>query len=80
MRNQFADSRHRLGAAVGRLDSLSQLAVLGRGYSLTRTATGEIVRSVRQVRVGDDVRVLLDEGSLDARVTATRERDDRPQV
>ena len=80
MRHQFADSRHRLGAAVGRLDSLSPLAVLGRGYSLTRTAAGEIVRNVRQVKVGDDVRVLLDEGSLDARVSATRERDDRPQV
>jgi exodeoxyribonuclease VII large subunit len=70
----------RLRTAVGRLDSLSPLAVLGRGYSLTRTPAGEFVRSARQVRVGDDVRVLLHEGSLDARVTATREHDDRPQV
>jgi exodeoxyribonuclease VII large subunit len=80
IRHRFAGSRHRLGSAVGRLDSLSPLAVLGRGYSLTRTATGEIVRSVRQVKIGEDVRVLLDEGSLEARVAATRERDDRPQV
>jgi len=80
IRHRFAGSQHRLGAAVGRLDSLSPLAVLGRGYSLTRTATGEIVRNAGQVKVGDDVRVLLDAGSLDARVAATRERDDRPQV
>jgi len=80
IRHRFSGSRHRLSAAVGRLDSLSPLGVLGRGYSLTRTATGEIVRNARQVKVGDDVRVLLDEGSLDARVAATRERDDRPQV
>jgi exodeoxyribonuclease VII large subunit len=80
IRHRFAGSQHRLGAAVGRLDSLSPLAVLGRGYSLTRTVTGEIVRNARQVKVGDDVRVLLDEGSLDARVAATRERNDRPQV
>jgi len=80
IRHRFAGSQHRLGAAVGRLDSLSPLAVLGRGYSLTRTAAGEIVRNARQVKIGDDVRVLLDEGSLDARVSATRERDDRPQV
>ena len=73
-------ARYRLRTAVGRLDSLSPLAVLGRGYSLTRTPTGEVVRSARQVRAGDDVRVLLHQGSLDARVTAAREQDDRPQV
>jgi ribosomal 50S subunit-recycling heat shock protein len=38
------------------------------------------VRSASQVRAGDDVQVLLQQGSLDARVTATREQDDRPQV
>jgi exodeoxyribonuclease VII large subunit len=73
-------SRHRLGADAGRLDSLSPLAVLGRGYSLTRTPAGRIVRTWRDVAAGDAVRVLLHEGSLDCRVDATREHDDRPQV
>src|SRR5262249_26691861 len=69
-----------LQTAVGRLDSLSPLAVLGRGYSLTRTPAGDIVHSPAQVRVGDVIRVLLQRGSLDARVTQTRGQDDRPQV
>jgi exodeoxyribonuclease VII large subunit len=73
-------SRHRLGAAAGRLDSLSPLAVLGRGYSLTLTPARRIVRSWRDVSAGDAVRVLLHDGSLDCRVDATREHDDRPQV
>jgi exodeoxyribonuclease VII large subunit len=73
-------ARSGLRAAVARLDSLSPLAVLGRGYSLTRTATGEFVRRAGQVKAGDDVQVLLQQGSLEARVTATREQDDRPQV
>jgi exodeoxyribonuclease VII large subunit len=73
-------ARHRLGADAGRLDSLSPLAVLGRGYSLTRTPDGRIVRAAREVAAGDTVRVLLHEGSLDCRVDATREHDDRPQV
>jgi exodeoxyribonuclease VII large subunit len=72
--------RHQLAGAVGRLDSLSPLAVLGRGYSLTRTPEGGIVRSARQVRAGDALSVLLHEGSLDCRVERTRERDERPQV
>jgi exodeoxyribonuclease VII large subunit len=73
-------ARHRLGVGAGRLDSLSPLAVLGRGYSLTRTTDGRIVRAWRDVAAGDGVRVLLHEGSLDCRVDATREHDDRPQV
>jgi exodeoxyribonuclease VII large subunit len=73
-------ARYALQTAVGRLDSLSPLAVLGRGYSLTRTPAGDIVHSPAQVRVGDVIRVLLQRGSLDARVTETREQDDRPQV
>jgi exodeoxyribonuclease VII large subunit len=73
-------ARHGLGGAAGRLDSLSPLAVLGRGYSLTRTPDGRIVRSWREVGAGDAVRVVLHEGSLDCRVDATREHDDRPQV
>jgi len=80
IRHALTQSRHRLRAATASLDSLSPLAVLGRGYSLTRTPTGEIVRRARQVSVGDAVRVLLHEGSLDCRVAATREQDDRPQV
>jgi len=72
--------RHRVAGVVGRLNSLSPLAVLSRGYSLTLTASGEIVRSARQVAVGDEVGVMLHEGSLAARVTARKEHDDRPQV
>ena len=73
-------ARHRLGAGAGRLDSLSPLAVLSRGYSLTRTPDGRIVRAWRDVAAGDAVQVLLHDGSLDCRVDATREHDDRPQV
>jgi exodeoxyribonuclease VII large subunit len=73
-------ARSGLRAAVARLDALSPLAVLGRGYSLTRARTGEFVRHASQVKAGDDVQVLLQQGSLEARVTATREQDDRPQV
>jgi exodeoxyribonuclease VII large subunit len=73
-------SRHRLAALTGRLDSLSPLAVLGRGYSLTRTPAGDIVRDAARVRAGDAVDVLLARGRLECRVERTKEHDDRPQV
>ena len=73
-------SRHRFDAAVGQLDSLSPLAVLGRGYSLTRLASGVIVRTAAQTRPGDAIEILLHQGVLDARVERLKERDDRHQV
>jgi exodeoxyribonuclease VII large subunit len=74
-------ARHRFDAAVGQLDSLSPLAVLGRGYSLTRLLpSGAIVRSAAQTRPGDAIEILLRQGALDARVERLKERDDRPQV
>jgi exodeoxyribonuclease VII large subunit len=72
--------RHRLTSTVGRLDSLSPLGVLGRGYSLTRTPAGRVVRAARDVQRGDPLEILLAEGSVDCRVERTREHDDRPQV
>jgi exodeoxyribonuclease VII large subunit len=76
----LARAQQRLHADAGRLDSLSPLAVLSRGYSLTRRPSGEIVRRAGEVAAGDEVRVLLHEGRLDCLVTATREREhhDRP--
>jgi exodeoxyribonuclease VII large subunit len=62
----------RLTAATGRLQSLSPLAVLARGYAVCwngeRTA---IVRSANAVSPGDRVRVTLQEGELDCEVRGT---------
>jgi exodeoxyribonuclease VII large subunit len=73
-------SQHQVARAVGRLGSLSPLAVLGRGYSVTRRQDGTIVRRAQDVVAGEAVSVLVQEGTIDCRVTTTRERDDRPQV
>ena len=73
-------SRHRFEASVGRLESLSPLGVLGRGYSLTRRPTGAVVRRAADVSRGDIIEILLREGTLGARVEQIRERDDRHQI
>jgi exodeoxyribonuclease VII large subunit len=80
MRRRLVHARHGVAAAAGRLDSLSPLAVLSRGYSLTRRPDGHVIRRAAEVQPGENLQVLLGEGRLDCRVEATREHDDRPQV
>jgi exodeoxyribonuclease VII large subunit len=63
--------RARLATGTARLDTLSPLAVLGRGYAIVRLADGgPILRSPDQVTAGDRLRVRLAEGELDATASA----------
>ncbi len=62
----------RLGVAAGRLDSLSPLAVLGRGYAIVfAERDGSIVRRAAALAPGDPIRVRLAEGELRAEVRRT---------
>jgi exodeoxyribonuclease VII large subunit len=58
-------ARQRTVSDAARLQALSPLNVLARGYSLTRTEDGRhVVRSASQVNAGDHVEVLLGDGRL----------------
>lgn len=59
-------SKQRYIAAVSKLDAMSPLKVLTRGYSLAQTETGELLRSVHQVELGERIRVSLGDGKLSA--------------
>jgi exodeoxyribonuclease VII large subunit len=70
MRRHAAERR--AGNLAARLDAMSPLAVLGRGYALcwNEAHTG-IIRSAAQVAKGDRVRVTLADGELGCRVEET---------
>lgn len=72
--------RHRLraeqaavAATSARLEALSPLRVLGRGYSLTQDAAGNVISAAAVVHVGDDVTTQLAEGKIESKVTRVRE-------
>jgi len=57
------------------LDSLSPLAVLNRGYSITfRPATGEVIREAMKVAAGEEVTIVLARGELTASVKTRRKK------
>jgi exodeoxyribonuclease VII large subunit len=67
-------------ALAGRLESLSPLAVLARGYSWTTRADGQLVRAAAEVAVGDRLRTRLAAGEITSRVeSAGTARAEGPQ-
>ncbi len=63
-----ATLRPELARAAGKLDALSPLAVLGRGYALVQTREGEVVRTASSVHEDQRLRVRLHVGELIVRV------------
>jgi exodeoxyribonuclease VII large subunit len=59
-----------LKSAAGRLNSLSPLAVLGRGYCVVSNAGGAAVKSVNGVSVGESVSIRLVDGTAGAEITS----------
>ena len=55
-------------AAVSKLDAMSPLKVLSRGYAMTTKEQGEVVRSVKQVEPGERITISLSDGRLSATV------------
>jgi exodeoxyribonuclease VII large subunit len=73
LRNRLEQARRQLDAAGARLESLSPLAVLGRGYSLTqRTADGRLVRDAAELAVGQQITTRLARGEATSRVEELR--------
>jgi exodeoxyribonuclease VII large subunit len=81
MRTRLTERFHaaniRLQSAAGRLDSLSPLGVLGRGYALCWRADAQtLLRDAADVEPGDAVRITLRRGELDCTVTGRTEGGD----
>ncbi len=69
MANRLHKARQLANAHTARLESLSPLNVLARGYSLTRTwPERHVVSSVRDVKAGAILEILIADGKLRTRV------------
>lgn len=65
---------HHLAMLTARLDGVSPLATLGRGYSITRTQSGEVISRAAQVNAGQTLVTTLAEGHLQVRVEEVHNR------
>ncbi|HEY9167347.1 MAG TPA: exodeoxyribonuclease VII large subunit [Candidatus Kryptonia bacterium] len=64
----FEKNVERIAATESRLNALSPYHVLRRGYAFVEGPRG-VVRSVRNVEIGDETTIHLQDGTLDSRIT-----------
>ena len=64
--------RQRLTSAIEKMELLSPVRVLRRGYGIISTPDGDVIRSIRQIRPEENVEVMLADGRFKARVTEFR--------
>ena len=64
IQQQLQQANNSLALQASKLDSVSPLNVLARGYSITKTQQGKVVKSVGQIKAGDVLVTELVDGSL----------------
>ena len=60
---------HKLAVAAGKLDMLSPLSVLARGYVLVQDDLGHLVTRAAGLKQGDDLKLRFEDGEVDCRVS-----------
>jgi exodeoxyribonuclease VII large subunit len=71
MERSISVKAENLRLQMAKLDALSPLGVLTRGYSITQTSNGKVVRDPAAVKPGDKLNIRLERGKLDAEVLAS---------
>lgn len=65
--NNYKENIHKFENIVSKLDSLSPLKILVRGYSITQK-NGEVIKSVKQLKKDDDIEITFSDGTKYAQI------------
>ena len=69
----IAVKKQRFVALTSKLDAMSPLKVLTRGYAMTQREDGSLLKSVKSVSVGESILVSLQDGVVTAQVSDIKE-------
>ena len=58
---------------TSKLDAMSPLKVLTRGYAMAETGEGQVLKSVKQIKIGDQMKVTFNDGHVYATVSDKEE-------
>ena len=68
IRARLSEQRERFGNAVTHLEAVSPLATLARGYSVTTTSDGTVLKKTKQARPGDLLTTRLNDGWVESEI------------
>ncbi len=74
----LANDRRELVRHAARLDAMSPLAVLARGYAIATRSDGAIVRSIHDARAGEALAIRVADGRIETRVESFAESGGKP--
>ena len=74
VREYIDENKRTIKAYSDRLEALSPLKVLERGFSITETSDGRVISSVKDVRPGDNVTTVLKDGTIISKVEEVEEK------
>jgi exodeoxyribonuclease VII large subunit len=73
-RRLLADRRARVEAIGARLEALSPLKVLERGYALVFDASGKLIKDAAQVAPGDEIKARVARGEIESVVKKSKKQ------
>jgi len=71
MHHRLKAGNEKLSGLGAQLEALSPLKVLDRGYSITRNANGEVIKSAAQLKSGETITTRLAQGEVTSQVSST---------
>ncbi|EBA5554151.1 exodeoxyribonuclease VII large subunit [Salmonella enterica] len=72
VRTRLSATRERFGNAVTHLEAVSPLATLVRGYSVTATSSGEVLKQTKQIKAGDSLTTRVSDGIVESEVKSVK--------
>ncbi len=69
LERQLNGYHQRFGIACSQLEAVSPLATLARGYSVTQTPAGMVLKTTQQVQAGDKLTTRLQDGWIESEIT-----------
>ncbi|MBE5203872.1 exodeoxyribonuclease VII large subunit [Pectobacterium quasiaquaticum] len=66
---QLNQNKQKLGIACSRLEGVSPLATLARGYNITTAPDGKVLKNVAQISLGETLKTRLQDGWVESQVT-----------
>lgn len=70
IQRQLSSNRERFGALCSQLEGVSPLATLSRGFSVTQSPNGSVLKSVKQVNNGELLKTRVQDGWIESTVIA----------